>query len=172
MSHSLSLNDPLRLRESRPAALRGAGNADRLRHHAARGTSSGDKKPDLILSGVNRGHNVAEDVIYSGTIAGAMEGVILGIPSFALSQEFGVDGRRNPALGDWTQARPGYHQGGAAPRAFPRTSVINIEFPELRGRRRSRASPWRAPGKRITQGFLRIDERRDGSGNPYYWIGF
>src|SRR6185312_2201265 len=61
VSHSLSLNDPLRL---------------------------GEKGPDLVLSGVNRGRNVAEDVVYSGTITGALEGTILGIPSFALSQEF------------------------------------------------------------------------------------
>jgi 5'-nucleotidase len=43
-----------------------------------------------VLSGVNRGQNVAEDVTYSGTIAGAMEGTILGVPSFALSQAYGL----------------------------------------------------------------------------------
>jgi 5'-nucleotidase len=48
----------------------------------------GAKLPDLVLSGVNKGRNVAEDVVYSGTIAGALEGTILGLPSFALSQEF------------------------------------------------------------------------------------
>ncbi len=74
VSHSLSLNDPLRLREISP------------RHFAVRGTPTDcvimgvrhiikDKRPDLVLSGVNRGRNVAEDVVYSGTIAGAMEGV-------------------------------------------------------------------------------------------------
>ena len=45
-----------------------------------------DRKPDLVLSGVNRGRNAAEDVTYSGTVAGAIEGTVLGIPSFALSQ--------------------------------------------------------------------------------------
>ena len=44
--------------------------------------------PDLVLSGVNRGRNVGEDVIYSGTVAGAMEGAVLGIPSIALSQSY------------------------------------------------------------------------------------
>ena len=48
-----------------------------------------DKKPTLVLSGVNRGANLAEDVTYSGTIAGAMEGVLCGIPSIALSQVVG-----------------------------------------------------------------------------------
>src|ERR1700749_4375809 len=85
VSHSLSLNDPLRLREIGP------------RHFAVKGTPTdcviigtrhvmSDAKPELVLSGVNRGRNAAEDVTYSGTVAGAIEGTVLGIPSFALSQ--------------------------------------------------------------------------------------
>ncbi len=53
-----------------------------------------DSPPDLLLSGVNRGQNVAEDVTYSGTIAGAMEGTTLGVPSFALSQAYGLETRQ------------------------------------------------------------------------------
>ena len=52
-----------------------------------------------MLSGVNRGRNVAEDVSYSGTIAGAIEGTILGIPSFALSLSFSPATRQKSALG-------------------------------------------------------------------------
>ncbi|HLS59367.1 MAG TPA: 5'/3'-nucleotidase SurE [Paracoccaceae bacterium] len=48
-----------------------------------------DARPDLILSGVNRGHNVAEDTVYSGTVGGAMEGAIQGVRSIALSQYYG-----------------------------------------------------------------------------------
>ena len=60
----------------------------------------GDKKPDLVLSGVNRGQNVAEDVTYSGTIAAAMEGTLLGVPSIALSQSYGgIEGARQTLLG-------------------------------------------------------------------------
>ena len=80
VSHSLSLNDPLRLREVAP------------KHFAVKGTPTDcvimgvrhimkDNPPDLLLSGVNRGQNVAEDVTYSGTIAGAMEGTTLGVRS-------------------------------------------------------------------------------------------
>ena len=50
-----------------------------------------DKLPNLVLSGVNRGANMAEDVTYSGTIAGAFEGTILGIRSMALSQAYGFE---------------------------------------------------------------------------------
>src|SRR6476469_10760506 len=92
VAHSLSLNDPLRLREVAP------------KHFAVKGTPTDcvimgvrhimkDNPPDLVLSGVNRGQNVAEDVTYSGTIAGAMEGTTLGVPSFALSQAYGLRGQ-------------------------------------------------------------------------------
>src|SRR5262249_30980201 len=95
VSHSLSLNDPLRLREV--ADNHSAGKAPPtacvirgIRHIMA------DNPPDLLLSGVNRGQNVAEDVTYSGTIAGAMEGTTLGVPSFALSQGYGLETRQKP----------------------------------------------------------------------------
>ena len=104
VSHSLSLNDPLRLRE-----------VGRARISRCKGTPTDcvimgvrhimKDMPDLVLSGVNRGRNCAEDVTYSGTVAGAMEGTVLGIPSFALSQAYR---RREPAqalLGDGDQAR-------------------------------------------------------------------
>src|SRR3984957_11147934 len=95
VSHSLSLNDPLRLREVDP------------RRFAIKGTPTDcvimgvrhlmyDAPPDLVLTGVNRGQNAAEDVTYSGTIAGAMKGTILGIPSFALSQAYSVATRQQP----------------------------------------------------------------------------
>src|SRR6195256_6253830 len=78
VSHSLSLNDPLRLREigERRFAVRGTPTDCIIMgvRHLLNG-----KGPDLVLSGVNRGRNAGEDVIYSGTIAGAMEGTVLGI---------------------------------------------------------------------------------------------
>src|SRR5881394_2635811 len=127
VSHSLSLNDPLRLREVGP------------RHFAVRGTPTdcvimgarhilGDKMPDLVLSGVNRGRNVAEDVVYSGTIAGALEGTILGIPSFALSQEFGIDTRHKLPWDTALRYGPDIVRKIVA-NGVPPDTVININFP-------------------------------------------
>src|ERR1700761_1842701 len=93
VAHSFSLSSPLRLREVAP------------KHYAVQGTPTdcvlmavkrilADKKPDLVLSGVNRGQNVAEDVTYSGTIAAAIEGTLIGTPSIALSQAYGGDGHK------------------------------------------------------------------------------
>ena len=168
VSHSLSLNDPMRLREVGP------------RHFAVRGTPTdcvimgarhvlSDKPPDLVLSGVNRGRNAAEDVVYSGTIAGALEGTILGLPSFALSQEFTLETRQKP-LWDTALAFGPDVIRSVIKLGVPRDTVINVNFPacmpeEVKGVVVTRQ------GKR-NQGFLRVDERRDGRGNPYYWIGF
>ncbi|ABE40012.1 5'/3'-nucleotidase SurE [Rhodopseudomonas pseudopalustris] len=168
VSHSLSLNDPLRLREVGP------------RHFAVRGTPTdcvimgarhilADKAPDLVLSGVNRGRNVAEDVVYSGTIAGALEGTILGLPSFALSQEFTLE-TRNAPLWDTAKAHGPEILRKAIKAGVPKNTVININFPAC--------APDEVAGVMVTrqgkrnQGFLRIDERHDGRGNPYFWIGF
>ena len=168
VSHSLSLNDPLRLREVSP------------RHFAVRGTPTdcvimgarhvlGDKLPDLVLSGVNKGRNVAEDVVYSGTIAGALEGTILGFPSFALSQEFSIDTRNAPLWDTALKFGPDIIRKVMAA-GVPRNTVINVNFPscmpdDVKGIRITRQ------GKR-NQGFLKIDRRHDGRGNPYFWIGF
>ena len=129
----------------------------------------GQKPPDLVLSGVNKGRNVAEDVVYSGTIAGALEGTILGLPSFALSQEFSVATRERPPWDTALKFGPAIIRKvmGAG---IPKNTVINVNFPAC--------APDEVVGIRVTRqgkrnlGFLKIDERRDGRGNPYFWIGF
>ena len=84
--------------------------------------------PDLVLSGVNKGRNVAEDVVYSGTIAGALEGTILGFPSFALSQEFSIETRNAPLWDTGLKFGPDIIRKviGAG---VPRNTVINVNFP-------------------------------------------
>ena len=132
VSHSLSLNDPLRLREVGP------------RHFAVRGTPTdcvimgarhilGETMPDLVLSGVNKGRNVAEDVVYSGTIAGALEGTILGIPSFALSQEFSMETRNAPLWETALKFGPQILRK-VIDAGVPKNTVINVNFPGLRAR--------------------------------------
>jgi 5'-nucleotidase len=168
VSHSLSLNDPLRLREVGP------------QHFAVRGTPTdcvimgaryilGDKKPDLVLSGVNKGRNVAEDVVYSGTIAGALEGTILGLPSFALSQEFSIDTRDKPLWDTALKFGPDILRK-VLTAGIPKNTVVNVNFPSC--------MPDEVKGIRVTRqgkrnlGFLKVDRRHDGRGNPYFWIGF
>jgi 5'-nucleotidase len=167
VSHSLSLNDPLRLREVAE------------RHFAVKGTPTDcvimgvrnilDAPPNLILSGVNRGQNAAEDVSYSGTVAGAIEGAVLGVPSIALSQAYGPDTRQNPHWDTALRHGPDVIRRIMAT-GIPRDVFVNINFPDC--------APEKIKGIAVTsqgkrdQDLLRIDARHDGRGNPYYWIAF
>jgi 5'-nucleotidase len=129
-----------------------------------------DRKPDLVLSGVNRGQNVAEDVTMSGTVAGAIEGMALGIPSIALSQ--GVknfdDGYR--AMFETAAA----HAPGVVRRlleiGWPADVVLNLNFPAR--------APEEVDTVEVTRQGLRdthirsAEKRTDLRGRDYYWMGF
>src|SRR5208282_3511404 len=93
-SHSLTLTFPLRLREIEEKRFAVSGTPTDCVLMAVAEMMK-DARPDLILSGVNRGSNMADDVTYSGTIAGAMEGCSIGIPSIALSQAYGFEQRND-----------------------------------------------------------------------------
>ncbi|MGL4729521.1 MAG: 5'/3'-nucleotidase SurE [Bosea sp. (in: a-proteobacteria)] len=169
VSHSLSLNDPLRLREISP------------KHFAVKGTPTdcvimavrhvmADNLPDLVLSGVNRGQNVAEDVTYSGTIAAAMEGTILGVPSVALSQGYGPVSGRDGILWDCAETHAPDVLKRLLKEGIPSGILFNINFPDC--------APEEVQGVAVSvQGrrdaeLLRIDPRKDGRGNAYFWIAF
>jgi 5'-nucleotidase len=167
VSHSLSLNDPLRLRE--------VGE----RHFAVKGTPTDcvimgarhimKDMPDLVLSGVNRGRNCAEDVTYSGTVAGAMEGTVLGIKSIALSQAYAFTTKHTPYWQTAVAHGPDLIRRVLAT-GIPKDVLVNINFPDC--------LPQDVAGTSVTvqgkrdQELLRIDARNDGRGNPYYWIAF
>jgi 5'-nucleotidase len=165
VSHSLSLNDPLRLRQisDRRFAVRGTPTDCVIM--AARHVL--DAEPDLVLSGINRGHNLAEDVTYSGTVAGAIEGALLGLPSVALSQGYPRGGRDEVSYACAEAHGPsvirnildaGLEPGG----------LVNVNFPAC--------APDAVAGVRATrqgqrpQWLAEVDARHDGRGNPYYWI--
>ncbi len=166
-SHSLTLTSPLRLRriEERRFAVSGTPTDCVMMAclHILK-----DQPPDLILSGVNWGSNLADDVTYSGTIAGAMEGCALGIPSIALSQCHD-EGDRHAI--DWSPAQ--VHGGetvAALVRAgWPAGTLINVNFPgcpadQVKG---TRLVPQ---GKYDLQS-TEIEERTDARQRAYYWIG-
>ena len=88
-SRSITLSKPLRIRSLHERKFAVEGTPADCVLMASRQIM--DEAPDLVLSGVNRGQNIADDVTYSGTIAGAMEGSALGFRSIALSQSYGFD---------------------------------------------------------------------------------
>jgi 5'-nucleotidase len=168
VSHSLSLNDPLRLRsiEGRRFAVKGTPTDCIIM--GARHLMK-DKEPDLVLSGVNRGRNTGEDVIYSGTVAGAVEGTILGIPSFALSQAYRARTGTPPHWDTAIRFAPDIIKRVLAA-GIPGDVLINVNFPDCR--------PSDVKGIAVTtqgrnrQDRLQIDARQDGRGNAYYWIAY
>lgn len=166
-SHSLSLSDPLRMRriEQRRVAVHGT-PADCV-ILAVRKVMPG--LPDLVLSGINRGQNMADDVTYSGTIAAAMEGTSLGLRSIALSQ---VLGKSRGGEDDWAVAEafgPKILRLLAAAELGPGV-LLNINFPDCRPSD-VRGIEVTRQGKR-DQSLLLVDERVDTRGRSYYWLGF
>lgn len=167
-AHSLSLANPLRVRKlsSRKYAVRGTPSDCVLmavRHIMV------SASPDLVLSGINRGQNIADDVTYSGTIAAAMEGTQLGVPSIALSQAFGFSGNANVKWATAEHFAPDIIKKLVAA-GWPAEVLINVNFPDV--------VPASVTGIEVTrqgkrdQSLVRVEERIDARSNPYYWLGF
>ena len=166
-AHSLSLSEPLRMRKVRE------------KHYAVRGTPTDcvimgvrhllPEPPDLILSGVNSGSNVADDVTYSGTIAGAMEGTLLGIRSIALSQGYSVTEEGRTVLWETTERHAPELLQRLIGLQLPENVFLNLNFPNCRADDVKGVSV--TSQGRLSHG-LWLDERKDGRGFPYFWLRF
>tara|TARA_E500000318_G_scaffold13879_1_gene13473 strand:- start:11550 stop:12347 length:798 start_codon:yes stop_codon:yes gene_type:complete len=162
--HSLTLRRPLQAREHQPNWFSVNGTPTDCVLLAVNELMKG-KRPDIVLSGVNRHGNLADDLTYSGTVSAAMEATILGVPAVAFSQEL-IEGQ--PA--DWTPAEtygPGLlrkilHEG------FPANTLLNVNFPPV--------TADQVKGIRLTSQGRRksgddIMEVTDPRGARHYWIG-
>ena len=166
--HSLTLTVPIRLRKLGERRFCVTGTpTDAVMMGLAHLMK--DEPPDLILSGVNRGANLGEDVTYSGTCSAAMEGALAGIPSIALSQSYAREG-----MGDTVPfaAAEVWAERVLGPLLDLKTeagTLVNVNFPavppeEVKGIRTCRQ------GLR-DYGRLRIVQRTDPRGYDYYWFG-
>lgn len=167
VSHALTLSNPLRVQEidHRVFAVRGTPTDCVI--VAVRKLM--DRAPDLVLSGINAGQNVADHTTYSGTVAGAMEGAILGIKSIALSQAHDWSADASPL--DWSVAReqaPGLLQR-LIDLPIPHNSFLNVNFPIAVTQN---SEPLAITRQAQRQHNLDIDERVDSNNFPYYWIKF
>jgi len=127
-----------------------------------------DRLPDLVISGVNRGFNVADDVTYSGTVAAAMEGAVLGIPSIALSQA--VDGRAEDLIFACAEKHGPALVRRLVEIGWPEGVLMNVNFPPLPPGKVKRVLVT-AQGQR-DKSMLRVDKRVDARGRTYFWVGF
>lgn len=164
--HSLTLAHPLRYRKLGERRFEVSGTPTDCVVMAVRKIMPG--MPDLILSGVNRGQNIADDVTYSGTIAAAMEGTALGIKSIAMSQVTGIHDNGE------SFAVAAAHGPDIVKKLlntnFGPGTLVNVNFPDCR--------PGDVAGIEVTrqgkrdQNYLLVDERMDNRGNAYFWMGF
>ena len=165
-SHSLTLTAPLRLRKisARKFAVEGTPTDCVM---MALNQVMADKHPDLLLSGINRGANMGEAVTYSGTIAAAMEGTLVGVPSIALSQSFA-----NRKVMHWPTAET--HAGDIIRRlvaiGWSREVLMNVNFPDVPPGEVKGVEVVRQGRRDITA--LNIEQRIDARERPYYWLGF
>jgi 5'-nucleotidase len=163
-SHSLTTRRPLRMSEVAE------------RRYAVDGTPTDcvmlavkhllrDRRPHLVLSGINAGGNVGEDLTYSGTVAAAMEATLLDIPAIALSQHF-VDG--NPIPWETAERFAPEIIRRLTELPWPEHTLINVNFP-ADTMENIRGVAVTSQGKRAIADNL--TKRFDPRGRPYYWIG-
>jgi 5'-nucleotidase len=161
-SNSLTLDSPVRIREIGERMFRVSGTPTDCVHIALTGLL--DRDPDMVISGINAGPNLGDDVIYSGTVAAAMEGRFLGLPAIAVSLVF--------------DEKPIHYETAAQVVSLvverlrrdplPADTILNINVPDI---------PWvQVSGIEVT----RLGHRHraeptvrmlDPRGNPMYWIG-
>ncbi len=168
-SRALTLSDPVRVRklDERTFAVSGT-PTDCVR--LALTELIPVPKPDLVLSGVNRGQNLGEDVTMSGTVAGAIEGMIWGVPSIALSQSMRL--YRDDVVIRYENAEayaPGIIQK-LIEVGWPAEVVINLNFPD-RPPEADTQVELTVQGRHDMAG-LRTEKRTDLRGRDYYWLGF
>jgi len=161
-SHSLTLHYPLRVRRTDDDVLVVDGTPTDCVVLAV-GELMHDR-PDFVLSGVNHGANLGDDVLYSGTVAAAMEATILGIPAVAVS----YTGPSTDALDAWVDLLGDVlHQLIVRP-DFPRETLFNVNLPPV--------APDQVAGIKITSLGRRayvgsLTRAADPNGREYFWIG-
>jgi 5'-nucleotidase len=161
-SNSLTLDSPVRIREIDEHTFRVQGTPTDCVHIALTGLL--DKDPDIVVSGINSGANLGDDVIYSGTVAAAMEGRFLGLPAIAVSlvvddqpQHYATAADVVALLVERLRQDP-----------LPADTILNINVPDL---------PWdRVRGLEVTRLGHRhraepVIKMLDPRGRPMYWIG-
>ena len=168
-SRALTLSIPLRVRKLDDRRFAVAGTPTDCVELAVQELIEG-AKPDLVLSGVNRGQNIAEDVTLSGTVAGALQGMALGIPSIALSQAMRIFDDSERAMYETAEAYGPAIVQRLMEVGWPAGEVVmNVNFPDV--------APADVSAVEVTrQGrdfkHMHAERRTDLRGRDYYWMGF
>ena len=164
VGHAITITDPLRVTEAK--------RNGKFFGYAASGTPADcvklgikaimKKRPDLVVSGINLGGNQGYNILYSGTVSGATEGALLGIPSMAVSLDTFVKPDFAPSAAFAVKLA-----GLMKKRAVPQGTLLNVNLPNL--------PAGKLKGVRVTSQSLTcfndwFDKRTDPQGNTYYWM--
>ena len=161
-SHALTLHHPLRARRATDGAWMVDGTPTDCVILAVGELL--DDRPDIVLSGINHGPNMGEDVLYSGTVAAAMEATVLGIPAVA----FSYTGEHPEELEGWQEVIADFLRGVLVRDDFPRDTLLSVNLPNV--------APDEVKGVRVTKLGRRryqdsLTRAQDPSGKEYFWIG-
>ena len=158
IGHALTLRHPLRLEAIGDRTYAVDGTPTDCVNVAVAHVFKG--LPDLVVSGINKGWNLGDDVTYSGTVAGALEGALLGVPSLAVSlrqtrgdYDFSHAARAAAAIAEAILRRP-----------LPVRTFLNLNVPK--GQPKGYRVTVQAKRNHVTS----VGERHDPKGRPYYWI--
>lgn len=167
-SRGVSLHNPVRLRHLDERVYSVTGTPTDSVIVAMRDLLK-DNPPDLVLSGVNRGQNLAEDVTFSGTVAGALQGMQMGVPSIALSLARGFQGATSLPWETAEAHGPNVIQD-LLDKGWPKKVVLNVNFPD-RAPDEVRGVQFTRQGHRDFQ-MSHIDKRDHPRGGDYYWLTY
>jgi len=165
--HSLTLNRPVRLHKFADRRFAVTGTPTDSVMMALREVM--DDPPDLILSGVNRGANLADDITYSGTVSAGIEGALAGVRSIALSQVYNRETREADTIFDAAREWGAKVIQPLLDAPFAERTLVNVNFPPC--------APADVKGIRVVrQGFHdysrgSIVEGKDPRGHRYFWFG-
>jgi 5'-nucleotidase len=166
VSHSLTIRRPLRLSKLGPKRFAVDGTPTDCVligvHEVLKG-----RAPDLVLSGINMGANLGEDIGYSSTVAAAMEACLLGLRAIAFSLRLPPNGAgAAPRWDTCAHFAPGIIRSLSS-LAWPAATLMNVNFPDLPA---DDVAGIRVAHQGRRKGGLRLERRADPEGRPYFWI--
>ncbi len=161
-SHSLTLHHPLRSRRATDGTLVVDGTPTDCVILAVNALL--ESRPDFCFSGVNHGANMGEDVLYSGTVAAAMEATVLGIPSVA----FSYAGPDFESIAGWEKVLVRLLQMLTAKGGLPRSTLLNVNLPPIDADSVKGIRVTSLGERRYSDSLTRA---RDPNGREYFWIG-
>jgi 5'-nucleotidase len=160
-SHSLTLDAPLRVAQTDEGVFFVNGTPTDCVHLAITGLLHAD--PDMVIAGINHGANLGDDVLYSGTVAAAIEGRFLGLPAMAVSlvsenpQNFAAAASAACELLQKLQKNP-----------LPADTILNVNVPDLPAEDLRGFKTTRLGSRHRAEAMIRME---DPKGQPVYWVG-